>query len=353
MKVIVQSILWGCIVSFLGACSSTDKNAKNEHLRVNVALAKSQDVSHRKEFSFMAKPYRSSDLSFRIGGPIDQFEVYVGNYYKQGEVIAEVDARDFRIRKQRAEAIYQQAKAEFERIEVLFTKNNISASGYEKVKADYTSAKMAYETALNELEDTQLKAPFNGYVGEVYMEKYQDVKATQPVISLVNIEQLKIEVYVTQEIAFASQDLKEVSLRFDAMPDKIYRAQVTEVSKSTTRNNLSYLLTALLSNKDGKLLAGMSGKVFFDAPALATDRVVTIPQTALCHRPTEGDYVWVVAATGRVEQRKIVLGELLQNGVVSVVSGLNEKEQVAVSGLRFLSDGTQVDVSQGSRSTGR
>lgn len=127
--------------------------------------------SAEREFSFIAKPFKETELSFRVGGPIDHFEVYAGNYYHRGDIIAEIDSRDFRIRKERAEAIYHQAKAEFERIKVLYEKNNLSASAYEKARADYTSAKTAYETAVNELEDTKLIAPFDGYIGEVYIEK--------------------------------------------------------------------------------------------------------------------------------------------------------------------------------------
>ena len=76
------------------------------------------------------------------------------------------------------EAQYNQAKAEYERIEVLYRKNNVSASTFEKAKAEYISAKTAYETAMNELNDTRLVAPFDGYVGEVYIEEFQDVKAS-------------------------------------------------------------------------------------------------------------------------------------------------------------------------------
>ena len=53
---------------------------------------------------------------------------------------------------------------------MLYEKDNLSASAYEKARADYTSAKTAFETATNELDDTRLIAPFDGYVGEVYIE---------------------------------------------------------------------------------------------------------------------------------------------------------------------------------------
>ena len=307
-------------ICLFASCGTGEKRT-DESIRIKVAEVEMSVPSSEREFSFISKPFKETELSFRVGGPIDRFEVYAGNYYQRGDIIAEIDSRDFRIRKERAEAIYNQAKAEFERIRVLYEKNNLSASAYEKARADYTSAKTAFETATNELHDTQLIAPFDGYVGEVYIEKYQDVKATQPVISFIDITQLKIEAYVTQDIALQAGEIKEVSVRFDIGSDVVYPAKVVEISKSTTR------------------------KVLLDLPSPSTTSMITIPQTALNHRPTEGDYVWTVDnAAGKVSKRKIVLGELLPNGKVEVKGGLQAGETVAVSKLRFLSEGTSVEI---------
>lgn len=299
-----------------------------------------------KEYTFISNPYRTSELSFRVGGPIDLFEVYAGNYYPQGSVIAEIDPRDFRIHKERTEAMYIQMKTEFERIQKLYEKNNISASQYEKTRADYTMAKTAFDMASNELEDTRLTAPFNGYVGEVYIEKFQDVRAAQPVLSLIDIDRLRIEAYVTQEVAAAARSLDSVEVRFDMYPDKVYKAPVVEVSKGTTRNNLSYLLTALLPNPDRKLLAGISGKVYIDPSVDNHKTGVVIPQYALCHRPTVGDFVWLVnEGTSEVSMRKVTKGSLLPDGKVLIAEGLSGDETIATSGLRFLSDGMKVELS--------
>lgn len=345
MKINVHSLLFFGLAALLSSCAAGGGEKKQDF---KVKTTQAVPVSHQsnKEFSFIAQPFRTSELSFRVGGPIDRFDVYAGNRYKQGSIIAEIDPRDFRIRKERAEAVWHQAKAEFERIQKLYDKGNISASTYEKAKADYTTAKTAFNTASYELEDTRLIAPFNGYVGEVYMEKFQDVKASQPVISFIDIDQLKLEIYVTQEIAYATQTPDTIQVRFDARPDKVYKARIVEVSKGTTRNNLSYLLTALLPNKEGKLLAGMSGKAILNNPSITTNVLqgVAIPQTALCHRPKEGDYLWVVNTnTGQVNLRKVKKGDLLPNGHVSIVEGLHPNETVATSGLRFLSDGMKIN----------
>lgn len=342
----IKTLLWVLAVLPLIASCTGKKEQAEAGIIVKTEKAVRYSGEGEKEYAFISNPYRTSELSFRVGGPIDRFEVYAGNYYPQGSVIAEIDPRDFRIRKERAEAVYVQMKTEFERIEKLYEKNNISASQYEKAKADYTMAKTSFEMASNELADSRLVAPFNGYVGEVYIEKFQDVKATQPVLSLIDIDRLRIEAYVTQEVAAAARSIDSVEIRFDMYPDKVYKAPVVEVSKGTTRNNLSYLLTALLPNPDRKLLAGMSGKVYINPSAENNKKGVVIPQYALCHRPTEGDFVWVVnEGTAEVKIRKVVKGNLLPDGKVLVAEGLSGDETIATSGLRFLSDGMKVELS--------
>lgn len=334
----------------LTACGSGKEKTAEAPLKVKVTQAATITPDGNREFRFLSQPLTTSELSFRVGGPVNRFDVYAGNHYRRGTCIARIDDRDFRIRCERAEALYVQAKAEFARVEALYQKSNLAASTYEKARAECTAAKTAFATATNELADTRLIAPFDGYAGEVYIQKFEDVKAAQPVITFIDISQLKIEAYVTQEIAFASPRPTEVKLTFDAMPGQTFTARIEELSKSTTRNNLSYLLTALLPNADGKLLGGMSGTLRVQMPAASKTSttvapLIGVPQTALCERPTEGTFVWVMnAATRTVSRRTVTLGELLPNGQASIGSGLQAGETVVTSRLRFLSEGMKVEI---------
>lgn len=346
MHMRINVFLWMPVALMMLTSCSMNKETEQSKVIVKTEKVVRHSTGNKQEYSFISRPYRTSELSFRVGGPIDRFEVFAGNYYKQGSIMAEIDPRDFRIRKERTEAVYMQMKAEFERIQKLYKKNNISASQYEKARADYAMAKASFEAASYELEDVKLTAPFNGYVDEVYIEKFQDVKATQPILSFIDIDRLRIEAYVTQEVAASSQSLDSVEVRFDLYPDKAYKAQVIEVSKGTTRNNLSYLLTALLPNPDGELLAGMSGKVQLSLASDKEKKEVVIPQSALCHRPTEGDFVWVVNKNNaEVSLRKVTKGDLLPGGKIIISGGLKENEVIATSSLRFLSNGMQVELS--------
>ncbi|MGM9712541.1 MAG: efflux RND transporter periplasmic adaptor subunit [Prevotella sp.] len=294
-------------------------------------------------FSFISQPWRTSELSFRVSGQIDRLEAYAGNSYRRGSIIAEIDSRDFRLRKEKAEATLRQMEAEFRRVEMLYKKENIPASMYEKTRADYIAAKTTYNEAVNNLNDTRLIAPFDGYIGDVYVERYQDVRAAQPVLSLIDISQLKMEIYITQDVARLAKRGGEVSLIFDTEPEKTYKARIVEVGKSTMEDNLSYCLTAMLPNNDGHLIAGMSGKAYLQQSSSKAAGGVDIPLSALCHRPVDGDYVWTVDKTKSVvRKRKVESGQIQKDGMVRIVRGLSTDDLIATTGLRLLSDGMTV-----------
>ncbi|MGL5981253.1 MAG: efflux RND transporter periplasmic adaptor subunit [Phocaeicola sp.] len=339
-----KSFLLLSLTAFTFSCSNSNSD-QNKKLVVKTTTVQTVESEQTNHFSFISKPHRTTNLSFRVGGPVEKFNVYSGNYFPQGSVIAQIDARDFTIRKERAEGQYLQAKAEYERIKVLYEKSNLSASTYDKAHADVIAAKAAYDMAQNELTDTKLIAPFNGYIEQLFIEQHQDVKAAQNIVSFVDIDQIRIELFVNQEIALRAKSITDIQLTFDALPGKSYQAKVIDISKSTTSNNLSYLLTALLPNSDRSLLPGMSGKVCFDSNN--KESLITIPLTALLHRPTEGNFVWAIdPASGLVTKRTVTLGKALPNGNITIATGLKQGEQIAISGLRFLSDGMVVKTEQ-------
>lgn len=320
--------------------SCTDRSPKPESLMcVETARATTVEVSPCCEFPFIAKPLRTSTLSFRVSGPVDRFEVYTGARYRAGDLIAGIDPRDFQLRYEQADAAWRQARADYDRVASLYEKDNLPASSYEASRAACITAQTARDAASNALNDTRLTAPFDGYVGEVFIERFQDVRAAQPVVTFVDISSLRIEIYVTQEIAMRSDSLGEVELEFDHRPGELYRARVVECARSTTPNNLSYLLTALLPNPYDQLPAGLSGKVHLDMPGTGSLKV-SVPRKALCHTSSTGDHVWTVnPSSGSVARRRIVVGDLLPGDRIAVNAGLAAGETVAVSGLRFLDEG--------------
>lgn len=341
-----KQIMYVLLLGWLTACSKPKDQQTEEFMAIKASQVVTEQISSERCYSFISQPYKEAVLSFRVGGIVDEFNVQSGQFFKQGSRIASIDERDFIIQKDHAQALYEQATSEYNRVKILYTQNNISGSTYEKAKADYQITKANLETATNQWEDTQLTAPFDGYVQQVYIEKYQDVRPSQAIVSLMDLSKIKVEVYIPEEIAVQLRTKKDlpIQITFDGLPGEIFTPTEIFVSQNITTNNISFLLTAIIMNPGNRLFGGMSGTVSLSLGKEAEKHSTLVPQSAVCHRKEIGSFVWVVSPDQRVQQRRVKTGMLKENHLIEIKEGINPNEKVAVTGLSFLSDNQQVTI---------
>lgn len=340
---VLQMAVVGAMVVLMAGCKKKVQSEGAGTKEVEVARVERGEGVARKEYAFITEPRRRSLLSFRVGGYVEEFDAYVGTYFKKGDVIGVIDDRDYVLRVEQTEATYRRAKAEYERMETLYKKDNVAATTYEHARQEYYVAKTAYDKAVNDLADTRLTAPMDGYVSEVYIDRYEDVRAAQRVVELVDISELRVEVYVTADVAAAMDTVEWMDVVMDGERGATQRVRIVESARSASANNLSYKVTGMLENGDGRWSAGVSGKAYVDV-ASNGERVVTVPQRAVCNQPQRGDYVWVADSDGVVMRRGVEIGRLLPGGKIEVLSGLSEGETVVTSGMRFLNEKEKVNI---------
>lgn len=205
----------------LCACSRTPQE-QTSFPGVKVVHAEVMEAPSSRCYTFISQPYRLSELSFRVGGPVHAFDVQQGQFFRKGQLIAAIDERDFVIQKQRTEALYRQAEVDYARISSLYAKDNISGMNYEQAKANYERTKADYEAAVNAWEDSRLYAPFDGYVQQAHIERYQDVKPSVPVVTFIDLSRIKVEAYVPEDMALQMRQKDSVAcvVRFNALPDR-------------------------------------------------------------------------------------------------------------------------------------
>lgn len=82
----------------LCACSRTPQE-QTSFPRVKVVHAEVMEAPSSRCYTFISQPYRLSELSFRVGGPVHAFDVQQGQFFRKGQLIAAIDERDFVIQK--------------------------------------------------------------------------------------------------------------------------------------------------------------------------------------------------------------------------------------------------------------
>lgn len=173
------------------------------------------------------------------------------------------------------------------------------------------------------------------------------MKATEPILTFIELDRLKIETYIPEEVALhlydkEKQKLCQIGIHFDTAPERTITPSDLYVSKSTTNNNLSYLLTAIIPNPDMEWLGGMSGILSIDLPKEERSQNLWLPLTAICHRPQKGDYVWVVKGD-KVNSVPVKLGEQ-RNNQIEIVEGITGNDLVVLTRQRFLSENSTVTI---------
>ena len=108
-----------------------------------------------------------ADLAFRVSGTILRIPVKEGQYVKQGTLLAEMDPRDYKVQLSATEAEYKQIKGDAERVITLYQKGTASQSDYDKAVYGLQQITAKYDNHKNQLKDTRLVAPFDGYVQKV------------------------------------------------------------------------------------------------------------------------------------------------------------------------------------------
>ncbi len=364
---IMKQAMYKCFVFIVGiglltgGCSrrsSTDKEVISA-IPVEVTTIKTGDL--RKVFSFTGniEPWRQLNVVPDVGGKVAKIHVEVGDRVAEGQTLAELDAETFKLRLEQAKAGLAVAQAGFndaernwERIKELKGKGSVSEQQYEKVQLGYNAAnaqlqqaRAAFDLAEWQLRVSVMKAPFAGVITGKYMNEGEIINPQMPggrgVVGLMDFSTVKITVRATEIQVHQILPGQRAEVRVDAYAD-VSAGKVYAVSSAADPGSRTFEVQIKVPNQDFALKAGM----FCRVKIIVNERnnVLTVPVDAILNE--EGKHYAFVIESDRAVKRSVELG--LQEGtVVELLSGLYKGEKVVTVGKEMVQDSSRVDVKGG------
>jgi RND family efflux transporter MFP subunit len=304
------------------------------------------DSAQSRTFPGRVEASDQVDLSFRVGGPLIEFPVLEGDFVKRGQLAARIDPRDYRIRLDAARAEVERTDADFRRYSALYEKDAVSKAQLDQALAARDVARAQEEDAAANLDDTYLRAPFSGRIAETFVENFQDVQAKEPILSLINVNQVEIVIDVPENLVArfrAEQRDSSFSARFDAAPGREFETRVSEAATQADPRTQSFRVTFALPQPEGvNVLPGMTATVTRNPPP--GERVeIVVPAIAIFADEAGSPHVWIVDRdNGTVERRPVRTGDLSGTDSIVVLEGLVPGEDIAVSAVSQIRDGMTV-----------
>ncbi len=279
-----------------------------------------------------------ANIAFRVPGTILRFYANQGSYVRKGQLLAELDSRDYRTQLKATEAEYKQVKAEAERIIALYKDNSTTENNYDKAQYGLQQITAKYENHKNQLADTKIYAPFSGYVEKRLFEEHETVGAGMPVISIINKDAPEVEINVPASTYMLRDKMQSFSCTFDVFPGEVFPLTLISVNQKANANQL-YTMRFKLADLEGKKpVAGMSTMVSIRTHEDSHN--VTVKNTAVF---TENGKCFVYVLNKDVlKKTEVTVGLLLSNGRFTITSGLKAGDVVVATGVHHVKDGQQV-----------
>jgi RND family efflux transporter MFP subunit len=241
---------------------------------------------------------------------------------------------------EQARTVFETAEAmlEISRERLLIAETGPTKEAVEVVENRVTEKEVALAQARQRLEDTSVKAPYNGIITGKRLNSGDYVKRGDEVLEITDLSSLEAEMKTPERYARLMKVGIPVTLSIESLLTE-RKGQITAVNESIDLNTRTFLVKVRIDNRDHSIKAGTFFTGVFQLPPVRDS--IAIPTAAL--RQEGGRSLVWVAEDGRARQLIVVAGEQ-DDHYVQIRSGLSGDEKVVIAGAGALSEGDPLQI---------
>ncbi|QES89244.1 efflux RND transporter periplasmic adaptor subunit [Rhizosphaericola mali] len=347
----IYSFIASSVLLFSACKSKEDKTPTLAQTPINVNVMTignsfSSDSSGT-QYSSTVDANKTINLSFQVSGTVLRIPVEVGQYVQKGQFLAEVDPTAYRSQYEAQMAQVRLAKENYDRVLTVFNKGSIAEIKMLNAKSEYEQAKNSANATYQNIVHTKLFAPQSGYIGDKQIEVGATAGPGVPIVSLFDLGKVSIHVPVPEAEVNNYKNGDKATVTIGALQNKTFDGVVSKIAVVSSQSAPVYTVQVDVVNSSKELKPGMSCNVTFHTikrNASASNTKVTIPQEALQIDESGKDFVYVTNSDQKNAVRKYVtIGELTSNGI-TILSGLNDGDNVIISGFHKITDSSKINV---------
>ena len=158
---------------------------------VVVGLVKAETVEEAVELVATLKAKQAITLVAELDAELEQISFVEGERVEQGHTLFVFDQIATKARLEEAEAGFNLAKLMYDRNKDLLKKQVISQEEFDRAETDFLDRTAGLSLARDAFDNTEIKAPFSGLVGERFFNKGQFVARGSVLAELVSIHDLE------------------------------------------------------------------------------------------------------------------------------------------------------------------
>jgi RND family efflux transporter MFP subunit len=325
-------------------CKKKQEKAPEAKVKVAAITVSSGLIQAGESFSGTIAAGMDAQLSFLDTGTVVDVYVNEGDAVQKGQALAKIDGSIEQDAYTGALAKSNQAKDARARYEPMYKDGNLPEIKWVEINTDLAQANAALAAAKKKLDDTILRAPFAGSIGNKKIDVGSNVMPGQPVIELISTDSIYALVYLPSTKIHNIKKGTPASIVVDGS-GAVLNGVVDQIGITADPVSRTFEVKTLVENPPADVRSGMLCTVSLTpvADEAAQTQGLVIPAQALAIDANNKEFVYIIDPdTNRAYRQYIVTDGFEPNGIV-VTSGLNENDIIVTSGIQKLDDGMLVE----------
>ena len=348
-KLAVVAVLIGGAFGLSGCMEAEAEDKQSAEVEViavpvEVAELTTGDISSNYVTTAVLEAKEEAFVVARASGIIENIFVEEGDYVEKGQALATLEQERYQLNLLRAQADLVGIEKELHKIDKVYNQKLVSDDTFDKLTAQYQSAKANLELAKLDLKETTIIAPISGFIAErnAKVGNLTESFQRQRMFHVVQQKELYGIVHLPEKELPRVHVGQQAKLRISAVNNQSITAVVERISPVIDAATGTFKVTLRVANENNILKTGMFAQVKLNYDT--RENATLLPRRALLHID---DQINVFVVNGdKAEKISINIG-YEEGEFVEVTQGLSGNEKVVVTGHQNLKDQAPVAVVNG------
>ena len=303
----------------------------DERPNVEIRKVHRQSVDQLMSYTATVEAFKTNNITTSTPNRIKSILVNVGYKVAKGQklvVLDDVNIDQLKVRLDNTEREYNRALE-------LFNIGGGTKQAVDQMKTELDAARRQYD---NMVENTILLSPINGVVTARNYDP-GDMTGQQPILTIEQLRPVKVLINVSEnEFTKVSKGMK-VDVYLDVYGDENFVGEVLiyPVIDPATR---TFTVEVVIANADERVRPGMFARVVMN---FGTEERVVVPDRAIVKQTGSGEKFVYIYKDGKVDFSRVEIGQRLGDAY-ELLSGVENGDEVVISGQSRLADGIEVNV---------
>ncbi|MDA3779321.1 MAG: efflux RND transporter periplasmic adaptor subunit [Bacteroidales bacterium] len=316
-------------------------NTADYKLPVKIKNIKEEKFNTYIKVNGSAEAMNSAFISPEANGQIKKIYVSEGDYVKKGSLLLSLNASVIDNNIKELETSLELAFKLYEKQKELWDQNIGSEIEYLQAKNKKEALENSLNTLHSQLEMSLIKAPFDGYIDEIFQKEGEMGSPGRQVLQMLSLSKMKINADISERYISKIQKGDLVNLSFPAYPEITKELKIRRVGNIVDNDSRTFKIEVRMNNIDNKIKPNLISLVKISV--YTNDKAIVIPANII-NEDIQGSYIYIVKKSQKMNivNKIYIKTGISYNNQTEVIEGLNINDNVITIGYNNVSEGSEV-----------